>query len=148
MATLGDIFGNGGGDSAPFAKLQQPGDKIVGVILEEPDTQVPVYQFSDKGRGPQKYYVQTPQGWKVLAEGTFDADNLTHRPVFKIVVKLRDKDGKDWRIDFNTKQEKDALKAEMQATGLNLEAGVTIGKQITARQGNNKTVAVKMVAAS
>lgn len=150
MATLTDIFG-GGGANAPFAKLQQPGDKIVGVITEEPDTTVPVYQFveGNKGRGPQKFYVQLQDGsWKVLAEGTFDKDNLTHRPVTKIVVKLRDKDGKDWRIDFNTKQEKEALKQEMISTGLSLEPGVTIGKQVTARSGNNKTVAVKLVAAS
>lgn len=142
MATLSDLFG--GGDKAPFYKLQQPGDKVVGVIVEEPQTDVPVIDFNTK---KPKYFVEVSQGtWKVLPEGQFDKGTQNHRPVHKIVVTIQDKDGKTWRIDFNTKQEREALKDEMVSTGLNLETGVTIGKQVTARQGNNKTIAVKLAA--
>src|SRR5690349_17273976 len=144
MATLNDLFGGNGG--APFYPLQQPGDKVVGVITEEPRTDVPVYDFNTK---KPKYFVEvTPGVWKVLPEGQFDKDTQNHRPVHKIVVTIQTADGKTFRIDFNTKQEREALKQEMQDTGLNLEPGVTIGKQITARVGNTKTVAVKLVAAS
>lgn len=144
MATLNDLFGGNGG--APFYSLQQPGDKVVGVITEEPRTDVPVYDFNTK---KPKYFVEvTPGVWKVLPEGQFDKDTQNHRPVHKIVVTIQTADGKTFRIDFNTKQEREALKQEMQDTGLNLEPGVTIGKQITARVGNTKTVAVKLVAAS
>lgn len=141
MANLNDLFGGNGG--APFAKLQQPGDAIVGVITEEPKTDVPVYDFNSK---KPKYFVEvTPGTWKVLPQGQFDEATQKHRPVHKIVVSLRDADGKDWRIDFNTKQEREALKQEMISSGLALEPGVTIGKRVVAREGNNKTVAVKLV---
>lgn len=143
MATLNDLFGGNGGPS--FYPLQQPGDKVVGVITEEPQTDVPVYDFNTK---KPKFFVEvTPGVWKVLPEGQFDKDTQNHRPVHKIVVTIQTADGKTFRIDFNTKQEREALKQEMQSTGLNLEPGVTIGKQVTARTGNNKTVAVKLVAA-
>lgn len=143
MATLNDLFGGNGGPS--FYPLQQPGDKVVGVITEEPKTDVPVYDFNTK---KPKFFVEvTPGVWKVLPEGQFDKDSQNHRPVHKIVVTIQTADGKTFRIDFNTKQEREALKQEMQSTGLNLEPGVTIGKQVTARTGNNKTVAVKLVAA-
>ena len=144
MATLNDLFGGNGGPS--FYPLQQPGDKVVGVITEEPKTDVPVYDFNTK---KPKFFVEvTPGVWKVLPEGQFDKDSQNHRPVHKIVVTIQTADGKTFRIDFNTKQEREALKQEMQSTGLNLEPGVTIGKQVTARTGNNKTVAVKLVAAA
>jgi hypothetical protein len=144
MATLNDLFGGNGGPS--FYPLQQPGDKVVGVITEEPQTDVPVYDFNTK---KPKFFVEvTPGVWKVLPEGQFDKDTQNHRPVHKIVVTIQTAEGKTFRIDFNTKQEREALKQEMQSTGLNLEPGVTIGKQVTARTGNNKTVAVKLVAAS
>lgn len=143
MATLNDLFG--GGSSGPkFYDLKQPGDKVVGVITEEPDIHVPVVDFKTKKK---KYFVETgvgQSGWQVLLDGQFDKDKFNHRPVEKIVVKIRDKDGKDWRIDFNTKQEREELKREMQETGLELTTGVTIGKAVTARDGNNKTVAVKL----
>jgi hypothetical protein len=143
MATLNDLFGGNGGPS--FYPLQQPGDKVVGVITEEPQTDVPVYDFNTK---KPKFFVEvTPGVWKVLPEGQFDKDTQNHRPVHKIVVTIQTAEGKTFRIDFNTKQEREALKQEMQSTGLNLEPGVTIGKQVTARTGNNKTVAVKLVAA-
>ena len=143
MATLNDLFGGNGGPS--FYPLQQPGDKVVGVITEEPKTDVPVYDFNTK---KPKFFVEvTPGVWKVLPEGQFDKDSQNHRPVHKIVVTIQTAEGKTFRIDFNTKQEREALKQEMQSTGLNLEPGVTIGKQVTARTGNNKTVAVKLVAA-
>lgn len=144
MATLNDLFGGNGGPS--FYSLQKPGDKVVGVIIEEPKTDVPVYDFNTK---KPKFFVEVAPGtWKVLPEGQFDKDTQNHRPVHRIVVTLQTADGKTYRIDFNTKQEREALKQEMQATGLNLEPGVTIGKQVIARSGNNKTVAVKLVAAS
>lgn len=141
MATLNDLFGGNGGPT--FYPLQQPGDKVVGVITEEPKTDVPVYDFNTK---KPKFFVEvTPGTWKVLPEGQFDKDTQNHRPVHKIVVTIQTADGKLYRIDFNTKQEREALKQEMQSTGLNLEPGVTIGKQVTARVGNNKTIAVKLV---
>lgn len=141
MATLNDLFGGNGGPT--FYPLQQPGDKVVGVITEEPKTDVPVYDFNTK---KPKFFVEvTPGTWKVLPEGQFDKDTQNHRPVHKIVVTIQTADGKLYRIDFNTKQEREALKQEMQSTGLNLEPGVTIGKQVTARTGNNKTIAVKLV---
>lgn len=142
MATLNDLFG--GDNKAPFYPLQQPGDKVVGVIVGEPQTDVPVYDYNTK---KPKFFVEvTPGTWKVLPKGEFDEATTNHRPVHKIVVTLKTAEGKDYRIDFNTKQEREALKAEMVSTGLSLEDGVTIGKQVTARQGNVKTVAVKLVA--
>lgn len=149
MATLNDLFGNGGSSGPKYYELKQPGDAVVGVILEEPDAEVPVYQFvqGSNKRGPQKFFVEVSPGtWKVLPEGQFNKDTQNHRPVHKIVVVIQTADGQKWRIDFNTKQEREALKKEMEATGLNLEPGVTIGKRVTAREGNNKTVAVKLVA--
>lgn len=144
MATLNDLFGGNGGPS--FYPLQQKGDAVVGVITEEPKTDVPVYDFNTK---KPKFFVEvTPGTWKVLPEGQFDKDTQNHRPVHKIVVTIQTADGKTYRIDFNTKQEREALKQEMQATGLNLEPGVTIGKRVLDRVGNNKTIAVKLVAAS
>ena len=142
MATLNDLFGGNGG--ATFYPLQQPGDKVVGVITEEPKTDVPVYDFNTK---KPKYFVEVSAGtWKVLPQGQFDEKTQNHRPVHKIVVTLKTAEGTEYRIDFNTKQEREALKHAMQESGLNLEPGVTIGKQVTARQGNVKTVAVKLVA--
>lgn len=142
MATLNDLFGSD--NKAPFYPLQQPGDKVVGVIVGEPLTDVPVYDFNTK---KPKFFVEVAPGtWKVLPQGQFDEATTNHRPVHKIVVTLKTAEGKDYRIDFNTKQEREALKAEMVSTGLSLEDGVTIGKQVTARQGNVKTVAVKLVA--
>lgn len=143
MATLDDIFG--GGSSGPkYYELKQPGDKVVGVIVGEPDLQVHVQDFKTKKK---KYFVETgvgQSGWQVLLEGQFDPEKFNHRPVYKIVVTLQDANGVKWRIDFNTKQERDALKQAMLDTGLPLEEGITIGKQVTARDGNNKTVAVKL----
>lgn len=144
MATLNDLFGGNGG--APFYPLQQKGDAVVGVITEEPKTNVPVYDFTTK---KPKFFVEVKPGtWKVLPEGQFDKDTTNHRPVHKIVVTIQTADGKIYRIDFNTKQEREALKQEMRATGLNLEPGVTIGKRVLDRVGNTKTIAVKLVAGS
>lgn len=145
MASLEDIFGGGDGDAKPkYADLKQPGDKVVGVIVGEPDLKVPVRDFKTK---KNKYFVKTgvgQSGWQVVLDGDFDPEKFEHRPVTKIVVTLQTADGKQYRIDFNTKQEREALKQAMIETGLPLEEGVTIGKQVTARDGNNKTVAVKL----
>lgn len=144
MATLDDLFGSTTG-GAPFYKLQNEGDKVVGIITEEPQTDVPVYAFGTKNK---KYFVEQEDGkWKVQAEGEFDKATRNHRPVHKIVVTLQTAEGDLYRIDFNTKQERDALKAEMKATGLNLEPGVTIGKRVLSRAGNVKTIGVKLKAA-
>lgn len=145
MATLNDLFGSGS-NKPRFAELKQPGDAVVGVITEEPDAQVQVIDFVTKKK---KYFVETgvgQSGWQVLKEGEFDPEKFNHRPQYKIVVTIKDKDGKEWRIDFNTKQEREALKQAMQETGLSLEPGVTIGKRVIARDGNNKTIAVKLAA--
>ena len=95
MATLNDLFG--GNNGAPFYPLQQKGDAVVGVITEEPKTDVPVYDFNTK---KPKYFVEvTPGTWKVLPEGQFDKDSQNHRPVHKIVVTLQTAEGKTFRID-------------------------------------------------
>lgn len=146
VATIDELFGGPSGTGEkkpPYYPLNNKGDALVGVIVGEPEmVQTYGYQTNKK-----KFFVKDETGkWSLKLEGEFDA-SLEHSPVKKIVVVVRDADGKEWRIDFNTKQEREALKDEMQATGLPLVEGVTIGKKVADRQGNNKTVVVKLKAA-
>lgn len=144
MATLNDLFG-GGGSNAKVANLKTVGESVSGVITEI-DTKAPVFEWDtvNKKIGFQKFWVDgKPKG-----VATQEAKTAGLNPVHQIMITVTQEDGTSVRIPFNSKDEREALKAAVQEAGDEINVGDTIGKKLIKREGNIKTHVVKLVKAS
>ena len=143
MATLNDLFG--GGSGAKVANLKVVGEAVTGVITEI-DTEAPVFEWDSVNNrvGFQKFWVDSkPKG--VAAQ---EAKAAGLKPVHQIMLTATKEDGTEVRIPFNSKDEREGLKAAVQEAGGEINVGDTIGKKLVKREGNIKTHVIKLVKAS
>ena len=94
--------------------------------------------------GFQKFWVDSkPKG--VAAQ---EAKAAGLKPVHQIMLTATKEDGTEVRIPFNSKDEREGLKAAVQEAGGEINVGDTIGKKLVKREGNIKTHVIKLVKAS
>jgi len=143
MATLNDLFG--GGDSAKVVNLKTVGEAVTGVVTSI-STDAPVFEWDSVNNriGLQKFWVDgKPKG---VAKQEATAAGLN--PVHQVMVTVTTPEGTSVRIPFNSKDEREGLKAAVQEAGGEINEGDTLGKKLVKREGNIKTHVVKLVKAS
>jgi hypothetical protein len=145
MATLNDLFGGSGEKQPKVANLKTVGESVTGVITKIV-TDAPVFDWDGANNkiGFQKFWVDgKPKG---VAES--EAKQAGLNPVHQIMITVTKADGEETRIPFNSKDEREGLKAAIAEAGGEINEGDTIGKKLIKREGNIKTHAVKLVKAS
>lgn len=138
MANLADL--GLGGNKATVVNLKVVGEDVVGVITEI-NTEAPVFDFQSK---KQKFWVAN----KPTPLSPEEAAQVGANPVHQIMVTLTKEDGTSVRVPFNSKDERDGLKAAIEEAGGEINIGDTLGKKLVKREGNIKTHAVKLIPAN
>lgn len=149
---MDELFG-GGAKSAPQPKWINVDDVHVGVIVDEPSV-LPVTDFVTKknkwmGKLPDER-ADSGFSWKVFPEGEVPKEAVESFQIKQIKVPVQI-DGVYHTFYFDG-QKKEALKAEMEKTGIALTLGVTVAVKFVAEQATKyaskkKLFAVRLVAA-
>lgn len=141
MATLNDLFGNGGEKRAKVRNLKAVGEFAKGVV-KQIDTDAPVFEWDNQKQGPglQKFWVDgKPKG---VAKD--EAERAGLQPVHQIMVTAEDAEG-EFRLSFNSKDEREGLKQAIVDAGGSIDPGDIIGKKLIRRDGNIKFHEIKVI---
>lgn len=143
MATLDDLFGgSSSGEKRPkVINLKTVGEFVKGVVTEI-DRNAPVFEWDTANNKPgfQKFWVDNkPKG--VSKE---EAQRHGYDPVKQIMITIETNEGLV-RVPFNSKDEREKLKAAIVANDGTIEVGDILGKKLVERTGNQKTHEVKLV---
>lgn len=151
MPTLNDLLG--GGTKYPHTvNLKNAGDFIKGVITKiDPAAPVMEWDAANNKPGLQKFWVDgKPKG--VPAD---EAERAGLNPVHQIMIYLTDFVGQgSWlekadaaigvRVPVNSKDEREAFKAAVEAADGTIDVGDIFGKKLDSRDGNKKTHSMKV----
>lgn len=138
MPTLEDLNVGGSGPKIPWAKLQDKGDFVKGVIVDI-DLKRPVWNPKAK----------LPMFWvdgKPTPHDRDDAKKAGLKPVTQIVFVLETSQGQQ-QVGFNSKLEREALRAAVEAAGGEFNVGDTLGKKHIGKVENSYNYEVKLIPA-
>lgn len=145
MATADELFGSSNKDATPWFKFTEIGQKVVGVLVDEPRKR---QDWNPKSR-KAVWIVKNPltNKWEKMDDGDFDKDQAEFFKPEHVVIKFATKEGEVFQLGLQHVGLQEKVKQAMIDGGIPLEKGTTIGIKWLGRGNEGHQYEVKLAKA-